>query len=188
MSIFRGWPYTNFHDLNLDRILERTQASEAAAQAAEAAAEAAAASIEVVKNYPATAYKELTQANGYVTPDSTYLSSALGRMVGFIISGGSLILDIDGTLLKSSLSFTAGTKYKLWDLDESIEPFVPEKFYVVAEGMFDNTTALKIYAAKGQTQLADGIYIQPKANFTTSGTAREIECSPCVVPFFTDIA
>lgn len=43
MGIFEHFPYSNFHDLNLDRILERTKAAEAAAQAAEAATEAAAA-------------------------------------------------------------------------------------------------------------------------------------------------
>lgn len=38
MGIFEHFPYSNFHDLNLDRILERTQAAEEAVQAAEAAA------------------------------------------------------------------------------------------------------------------------------------------------------
>lgn len=43
MGIFRNWPYTNFHDLNLDRILDRTkEAEEAAQQAANDAATSAA--------------------------------------------------------------------------------------------------------------------------------------------------
>ena len=188
MAVFEQFPYTNFHDLNLDKIITKVDQAAADAAAASQAAVQAAASIDIVRNYPAKAYKELTVRYGFVTTNSDYITSAQGRMIGLVLSGGSLILCLDGLLFKSSLSFTAGTEYKIADIDDSALPFLPEKFYVITEGMFNNTTALKITASLDQTNHADGIYVEPVANFTTSGSAREIECVPTVVPFFTDIA
>ena len=42
MGVFEHFPYTNFHDLNLDKILERTKAAETAVAASAQAAEDAA--------------------------------------------------------------------------------------------------------------------------------------------------
>lgn len=70
MSIFRGWPYTNFHDLNLDRILERTEDAEVAVQTAEAAAVQAAADVQQAANDASAALSAANQALAIADPMS----------------------------------------------------------------------------------------------------------------------
>ena len=62
MGIFEHFPYTNFHDLNLDKILERTQAAEQAVADSAAAAEAAAASAAAVESTVNTALNTANSA------------------------------------------------------------------------------------------------------------------------------
>lgn len=73
MGIFEHFPYTNFHDLNLDKILERTQEAEeavetSAQQVQDAASDMAAAS--------AAAANAVSVANGAVSTANTAATSA----------------------------------------------------------------------------------------------------------------
>lgn len=62
MGVFEHFPYTNFHDLNLDKILERTHAAEEAAAASAADAAASAADAQAAANDAATADANATLA------------------------------------------------------------------------------------------------------------------------------
>ena len=80
MGIFEHFPYTNFHDLNLDKILERTHEAEAAAaasaeDAAQAAADAAQAAADVAQA-AADATLALNTANAANTAAGNAVSTA----------------------------------------------------------------------------------------------------------------
>lgn len=70
MGIFEHFPYSNFHDLNLDRILERTQDAEVAVQTAEAAAVQAAADVQQAANDASAALIAANQALAIADPMS----------------------------------------------------------------------------------------------------------------------
>ena len=73
MGLFQHFPYTNFHDLNLDVILKRTEEAEAsAASSASDAAQAAANAQSAVT----TANQALTQANAAQTTANNALTTA----------------------------------------------------------------------------------------------------------------
>lgn len=77
MGIFEHFPYTNFHNLNLDRILERTKAAEAAAQAAEAATEAAAADMAAADANATLALNTANSVATEITPATITLANLL---------------------------------------------------------------------------------------------------------------
>ena len=70
MGIFQHFPYSNYHDLNLDRILERTQAAEEAVQAAEAAALQAASDVASAASDASAALIAANQALAIANPMS----------------------------------------------------------------------------------------------------------------------
>lgn len=191
MGIFEHFPYSNFHDLNLDRILERTQAAETAAQAAEAAAEAAAASIATIANAPADVYKELTIANGYLTQDVSNVLVPTGgdKYCGFTLTGSNIILSLYGLLLRGQKSFTSGTSYKLLSFDASIEDFLPDHMFSTFYAATDQGHSVIIQIARNQTNFAsgDGVFVRPVSSFTTDAAGEAIVGPPSVVPFFSDL-
>ena len=80
MGIFEHFPYTNFHNLNLDKILERTHEAEAAAaasaeDAAQAAADAAQAAVDATQALN-TATQALNTANAANTAAGNAVSTA----------------------------------------------------------------------------------------------------------------
>lgn len=188
MGIFEHFPYSNFHDLNLDRILERTQAAEEAVQAAEAAAEAAAASVAQIANFPASAYKELTVYRNFISYNTDYVTSSMGRTIGLVLAGGSLLLALDGLMLNSSLTFNANTEYKLLDIKPAAAEFLPDMFYAPIGAVFQDGTPVQITASYNQSNHADGIYMKPSASITTTGQIRAIYMAPAPIPFFSDLA
>ena len=87
MGIFEHFPYTNFHDLNLDKILERTQAAEeavetSAQQVQDAASDMAAASaaaanaVSVANNAANAANNAVNTANSASTTANTAINTA----------------------------------------------------------------------------------------------------------------
>lgn len=191
MGIFEHFPYSNFHDLNLDRILERTQAAEEAVQAAEAAAEAAAASIATIANAPADVYKELTISNGYLIQDVSNALVPTGgdKYCGFTLTGSNIILSLYGLLLRGSKSLTANTSYKLLSFDASIAAFLPERMFSTFYAVTDKGHNVIIQIAHNQTNFApgDGVFVLPLSSFTTDAAGEAIAVPPSVVPFFSDL-
>lgn len=174
MGVFEHFPYTNFHDLNLDRILERTAKAEKDAAEAKAIALAE--------------YKELTVYQNYMSYNTDYVSTSTGRTIGLVRAGGNLILALNGLLLKGQLTFTANTDYKLLDIKEAAEEFLPDLFFAPIGAVFQDGTPIQITASYNQSNHADGIYMRPSANITTTGQIRAIYMAPAVIPFFTDVA
>ena len=191
MGIFEHFPYSNFHNLNLDRILERTKAAEEAAQAAEAAAEAAAASIATIANAPADVYKELTIANGYLTHDVSNALVPTGgeKFCGFTLTGSNIILSLYGLLIRGSKSVTANTAYKLLSFDASIAAFLPERMFSTFYASTDKGHGVIVQIAYNQTDFApgDGVFVVPLTSFSTDAAGEAIVVPPSVVPFFSDI-
>ena len=62
MGLFEQFPYSNFHEMNLNKILERTLAAEEAVAASAAAAEAAAADAALAESKATTALNTANSA------------------------------------------------------------------------------------------------------------------------------
>lgn len=77
MGLFEHFPYTNFHDLNLDKIVENTKEAKAAAAAAEAAALAAAADASVADTKATNAFNLANTAKGIA--DQAVLDAAAAQ-------------------------------------------------------------------------------------------------------------
>lgn len=73
MGIFEHFPYTNFHDLNLDKILERTQAAEEAVETSAQQVQDAASDMAAAQ---AAAANAVSVANGAVSTANTAATSA----------------------------------------------------------------------------------------------------------------
>lgn len=77
MGLFEHFPYTNYHDLNLDKILERTKEAEEAVAASEAAALAAAADASAADGKATTALN--TANNAKNTADQAALDAGAAQ-------------------------------------------------------------------------------------------------------------
>lgn len=108
MGIFEHFPYTNFHDLNLDKILERTHEAEAAAaasaeDAAQAAADAAQAAddaalaLNTATQALNTANAANTAAGNAVNTANSALAAAIPTIITINCSGTSAVMDTELT-------------------------------------------------------------------------------------------
>lgn len=125
MGVFEHFPYTNFHDLNLDKILERTleaeEAVEASAQQVQdaaddmAAAQAAAANAVTTANSAvATANNAITAANSAATTADnaiTIANSAIAAAVHYY----EFSVNSGGTLSPAGNSLTASKRIMIND-------------------------------------------------------------------------
>lgn len=93
MGIFEHFPYTNFHDLNLDKILERTHEAEAAAAASAEDAAQAAADAALALN---TANAANTAAGNAVNTANSALA-AIPTIITINCSGSSAVMDTELT-------------------------------------------------------------------------------------------
>lgn len=190
MAVFEQFPYTNFHDLNLDKII--TKVDQAAADAAASAADAAAtaASIDAIAKAPSKAYKALTIAEGYMAAVSTNYTVPSGgdKFTGLLMAGGNLFLSLYGSILKVSKSFSANTYYKILSFDASAAQFLPEHFFAVFNATTDKGHPLIVFVAYGQTNFAegDGVFIYPTGNFNADAVSEVILTAPAAIPFFSN--
>lgn len=150
MGLFEHFPYTNYHDLNLDKILERTAeaeqaAAESAADAQEAASDAAAAE--------AKATLALNTANS--------ASSAASNAVNTANAASSAINN-----LRTELTPTVVTSSDLFDADNSTVDITTVNAYklgklLIFAAVFEShgTTAKLIlnpdYAISGNSVIAE---------------------------------
>lgn len=100
MGIFEHFPYTNFHDLNLDKILERTKEAETAVAASAEAAAQAAADVAQAAADATLALNTATQALNTAAQALNAANSALAAVPTIITincSGTSAIMDTELT-------------------------------------------------------------------------------------------
>lgn len=94
MGVFEHFPYTNFHDLNLDKILKRTQEAEEAVEASAQLVQDAAADMAAAKaaatNAVNTANSATTTADNAVTIANSALAAAVHYYEFSVNSGGTL--------------------------------------------------------------------------------------------------
>lgn len=180
MGIFEHFPYSNFHNLNLDRILERTKKAEEDASAAAQAAETAAAAIAVVRDYPERAYVKLFDVDGYVIHNSAKVRAAATN-TGFIIVGGEIVFWMGSMEALDSTSYTY-IYHKMLDFDSSILEFLPDKFF--SKGIaFMNGNLFEIVISYGQDPgyFQDGVWFRP-----AGGSAVSSGSSTPTKAFFAD--
>lgn len=118
MGIFEHFPYSNFHNLNLDKILERTQEAEEAVAASAAAAEAAAedaatadANATLALNTANAANNTATNAKNTADAANSAINSLRTELTPTVVTSADLF-DVDN----STVDITTVNAYKFGKL------------------------------------------------------------------------